>query len=157
MTTAPVATNSMVLMRPPGAWRDRIVTLARRLAMVLALSSFLGACTSMHPLHVGPAELSDLDTDEGIVFGSVRVEVTDEESGGMFGRNAKDFRYRVTLLGPKGERDESLFTDHDQNGTLLLKQRGTLPHLLTELFGAVCPLLDLSRRYEKVSEQDGTV
>lgn len=68
----------------------------------------------MQPLHKGPEQLTDLAADEGIVFGSVRVEISDEESGGVFGRNAKEFRYRITLLGPPEERERSLFTDEWQ-------------------------------------------
>ena len=84
------------------------------LAAPLLLLLLTGACTSMHPLHLGPEQLGELEADEGLVFGSVRVEVTDEESGGLFGRNAEDFRYRITLLGPREDRDGALFTDEWQ-------------------------------------------
>jgi hypothetical protein len=84
------------------------------LTVSLTASLALGACTSMHSLHVDPSGLTDLGADEGIVFGSVRVEVTDKESGGLFGRTAEDFRYRITMLGPKEERERSFFTDQWQ-------------------------------------------
>jgi hypothetical protein len=90
----------------------------RTLAGVLAVALLMCGCTTSHPLNADPSQVRDLGRDEGIVFGSLLVEIaTDVEKSESFwqkvldgrpGPQATDFSYRLTMPGPRPEIDLSL-------------------------------------------------
>ncbi len=87
-------------------------------------------CTTSHPLHVDPSQIHDLGPDEGIVFGSLLVEIAPvgdqhgDKHGGCHGGGGRTsvnclegdhpgpraacFSYRLTMPGPRPEIDLSL-------------------------------------------------
>lgn len=65
------------------------------------------ACTTTHELHGPPAEIEAVADGEGIVFGSLLVELEPER--GVLGRDAERFDYCLTLPGPRPEMDMALF------------------------------------------------
>ena len=67
---------------------------------ILAITLLLSGCITAHPLNVDPSQVYDLGPDEGIVFGSVRVEIAKE--GGGFGRRAARSDYRLTISPARG-------------------------------------------------------
>ena len=75
-----------------------------RTLAVLAIALLMSACTTTHPLNVDSSQVHDLGPDEGIVFGSLRVEIAQE--GGGFGRRAAGFSYRLTISGPEPWKSE---------------------------------------------------
>jgi hypothetical protein len=83
----------------------------RRLAMTMALCALFGACTSVHSLAVNPSGIHDIGPDEGLVFGSIRVELTDEASGGIFAKDSKRFKYRINVAGPPEAESNPLVTN----------------------------------------------
>ena len=100
----------------------------RTLAGVLAVALLMSGCTTSHPLNVDPSHVRDLGLDEGIVFGSLLVEIAPEDQSmdrcrqisekcesfwqkvldGRPGPPATDFSYRLTMPGPRPEIDLSL-------------------------------------------------
>lgn len=78
---------------------------------LLAISALLGACSWTHPLHVEPSGLGSVGAEEGIVFGSLRVDVTPAGSGDDLGRLANKFTYLFTFPGPRPEFDIALIHD----------------------------------------------
>ncbi len=79
----------------------------RTLAGVLAVALLMSGCTTTHLLNVDPSEVQDLRRDEGIVFGSLRVEIAAE--GGRLGRRAAGYSYRLTMPGPRPLIDFDVF------------------------------------------------
>ncbi len=71
-----------------------------RTLAVLAVALLMCGCTTSHPLNVDPSQLHDLGPDEGIVFGSLLVEIAPE--GGRFGRRAAGSDYRLTISPARG-------------------------------------------------------
>ncbi len=89
------------------------------LAGVLAVALLMSGCTTSHPLNVDPSQVRDLGLDEGIVFGSLLLEIATDGAescdfwsrtimGGCRGPPATDFSYRLTMPGPRPEKDLSL-------------------------------------------------
>ncbi len=72
----------------------RVIEVTRTLAGVLAVALLMSGCTTSHPLIVDPSQAHDLGYDEGIVFGSVRVEIA--LGGERLGRRAAGFNYGLT-------------------------------------------------------------
>ncbi len=67
---------------------------------VFAIALLMSGCTTTHPLNVDPSQVHDLGPDEGIVFGSLLVEIAPE--GGRFGRRAAGSDYRLTISPARG-------------------------------------------------------
>jgi len=63
----------------------------RKLAGVLCVALLMCGCATSHHLIVDPSQAHDLGYDEGIVFGSVRLEIAPES--GRYGRRAASFNY----------------------------------------------------------------
>ena len=53
----------------------RVIEVMRTLAGVLCVALLMCGCATSYPLVVDPSQAHDLGYDEGIVFGSVRVEI----------------------------------------------------------------------------------
>ena len=70
----------------------------RTLAIVLAVALLMCGCTTSHPLNVDPSQVRNLGLDEGIVFGSLLVEIAPE--GGRRGARAAGFSYLLAMPGP---------------------------------------------------------
>ncbi len=54
----------------------QVIEVMRTLAGVLCVALLMCGCATPYPLIVDPSQAHDLGLDEGIVFGSVRVEIT---------------------------------------------------------------------------------
>ncbi len=54
----------------------RVIEVMRTLAGILCVALLMCGCATPYPLIVDPSQAHDLGLDEGIVFGSVRVEIT---------------------------------------------------------------------------------
>ncbi len=91
----------------------------RTLAGVLAVALLMSGCTTSHLLNVDPSQARDLGLFEGIVFGSLLVEIATDGAvssngffktiiGGPFGSRATKFSYRLTMPGPRPDIDLSL-------------------------------------------------
>ncbi len=102
----------------------------RTLAGILAVALLLSGCTTSHPLNVDPSQIHDLGPDEGIVFGSLLVEIGPDDQFmdrcrqvaakakceslwqgvryGPRGSRATGFSYRLTMPGPRPDIDLSL-------------------------------------------------
>jgi hypothetical protein len=66
----------------------------------LAIALLMSGCTTTNPLNVDPSQVHDLGPDEGIVFGSLLVEIAPE--GVRFGRRAAGSDYRLTISPARG-------------------------------------------------------
>ena len=53
----------------------RVIEVMRTLAGVLCVALLMCGCATSHPLIVDPSQAYNFGFDEGIVFGSVRVEI----------------------------------------------------------------------------------
>ncbi len=67
----------------------RVIEVVRTLAGVLCVALLMCGCTTSHPLIVDPSQAHNLRYDEGIVFGSVRVEIAPG------GERLAGFKYRL--------------------------------------------------------------
>ena len=72
----------------------QVIEVMRTLAGVLAVVLLMSGCTTSRPLIVDPSQAHDFGPNEGIVFGSVRVEIA--LGGGRLGRRAAGFNYGLT-------------------------------------------------------------
>ena len=71
-----------------------VIEIMRTLAGVLAVALIMCGCATSHPLIADPSQTHDLGPAEGIVFGSVRVEIA--PGGERLGPRAADFNYDLT-------------------------------------------------------------
>ncbi len=84
----------------------------RTLAGALAVALLMSGCTISHPLNMDPSQVHDLGLYEGIVFGSLRVDIAFSEGEGrgiLEGRRAAGFSYHLTMQEPRPYIDLRVF------------------------------------------------